>query len=87
MPRIFQVAAMLFLAGCSVTPARDLATNDPASPHAVESQSQKTSVLSIDTAPATATLYTCPMHPQIVSDHPGKCPICRMALEPKVGGK
>jgi Cu(I)/Ag(I) efflux system membrane fusion protein len=26
------------------------------------------------------TLYTCPMHPTIVSDHPGDCPICGMAL-------
>ncbi len=24
--------------------------------------------------------YTCPMHPQIVSDHPGTCPICGMDL-------
>jgi len=28
--------------------------------------------------------YTCPMHPQIVRDRPGNCPICGMALEPRV---
>jgi Cu+-exporting ATPase len=28
------------------------------------------------------TKYTCPMHPEIVLDHPGDCPICGMALEP-----
>ncbi|MHA1132927.1 MAG: heavy metal translocating P-type ATPase [Alphaproteobacteria bacterium] len=28
------------------------------------------------------TLYTCPMHPEIVQDGPGPCPICGMALEP-----
>ncbi|MBI3637774.1 MAG: hypothetical protein HY216_16395, partial [Candidatus Rokubacteria bacterium] len=28
-----------------------------------------------------ATQYTCPMHPQIVRDAPGGCPICGMALE------
>ena len=28
------------------------------------------------------TLYTCPMHPQIVKEGPGHCPICGMALEP-----
>jgi Cu+-exporting ATPase len=35
------------------------------------------------TAPATHTEYTCPMHPQIVRDAPGSCPICGMALEPR----
>ncbi|WP_051108303.1 heavy metal translocating P-type ATPase [Rhizobium giardinii] len=29
-----------------------------------------------------ATLYTCPMDPEIVRDAPGTCPICGMALEP-----
>jgi P-type Cu+ transporter len=28
------------------------------------------------------TLYTCPMHPEIVREEPGACPICGMALEP-----
>ena len=28
------------------------------------------------------TQYTCPMHPEIVQDHPGDCPKCGMALEP-----
>ena len=32
-------------------------------------------------APA-GTQYTCPMHPEIVRDRPGSCPICGMALEP-----
>ena len=27
-----------------------------------------------------ADVYTCPMHPSIVSDKPGSCPICGMAL-------
>jgi Cu+-exporting ATPase len=28
------------------------------------------------------TLYTCPMHPEVVQEGPGPCPICGMALEP-----
>ncbi|WP_112322181.1 heavy metal translocating P-type ATPase [Oceanibium sediminis] len=28
------------------------------------------------------TLYTCPMHAEIVQEGPGDCPICGMALEP-----
>src|SRR5882757_8403173 len=31
---------------------------------------------------AAGATYTCPMHPQIVRDGPGFCPICGMALEP-----
>ncbi|MFL6244892.1 MAG: heavy metal translocating P-type ATPase [Thermoanaerobaculia bacterium] len=27
--------------------------------------------------------WTCPMHPEIVRDAPGSCPICGMALEPR----
>jgi Cu+-exporting ATPase len=47
-------------------PARYLTAAAPASPR-----------------PAAAeTRWTCPMHPQIVRDEPGSCPICGMALEP-----
>ena len=30
-----------------------------------------------------ASLYSCPMHPSVVQDHPGECPICSMTLVPK----
>ena len=33
-------------------------------------------------AAATGTEYTCPMHPEIIQNGPGDCPICGMALEP-----
>jgi hypothetical protein len=37
--------------------------------------------------PATqaAAKYTCPMHPDVISDQPGKCPKCGMTLAPKKG--
>jgi membrane fusion protein, copper/silver efflux system len=35
---------------------------------------------------APVQLYTCPMHPQIIQDHPGTCPICNMTLVPKLSG-
>lgn len=28
-----------------------------------------------------ATSYTCPMHPEVIQDHPGSCPKCGMALD------
>lgn len=36
------------------------------------------------TAATEGVEYTCPMHPEIVQIGPGSCPICGMALEPKV---
>ena len=29
------------------------------------------------------TEYTCPMHPEVISDKPGQCPQCGMDLEVK----
>jgi Cu(I)/Ag(I) efflux system membrane fusion protein/cobalt-zinc-cadmium efflux system membrane fusion protein len=37
---------------------------------------------SSDTASGEKQLYTCGMHPEIVSDEPGLCPICEMQLVP-----
>ncbi len=31
-------------------------------------------------------LWTCGMHPQVIQDHPGDCPICHMKLTPLVTG-
>lgn len=36
-----------------------------------------------DSCSLTSTSYTCPMHPEVVQDHPGSCPKCGMALEAK----
>ncbi len=33
--------------------------------------------------PGLQVEYTCPMHPEVVQDHPGSCPKCGMALEPR----
>jgi hypothetical protein len=29
--------------------------------------------------------YTCPMHPEVISSSPGRCPSCGMQLQPKDG--
>ncbi len=34
--------------------------------------------------PSLSGNYTCPMHPEVLQDHPGECPICGMALEPEI---
>ena len=33
--------------------------------------------------PQGKAIYTCPMHPEVQQEHPGDCPKCGMALEPK----
>ncbi len=38
-------------------------------------------------AAADKTVYTCPMHPEVESDKPGRCPKCGMSLVPKAGDK
>jgi rubrerythrin len=38
-----------------------------------------------DSMPAVTSYFTCPMHPEIHQDKPGKCPICGMALVKKEG--
>src|SRR3989344_2877562 len=41
------------------------------------------SYMSRDHHNSTETLYTCPMHPEVVKNAPGKCPGCGMDLIPK----
>jgi len=39
--------------------------------------------LEADVATLSVVEYSCPMHPEVVSDRPGSCPKCGMALEPR----
>jgi Cu+-exporting ATPase len=51
-----------------------------AAPHKYDG-SQPAAPAVVETA-TEGVQYTCPMHPEIVRDHPGACPKCGMALEP-----
>lgn len=63
---------MLVLASCSRNPSG--ASQSSATP-AVVTAPQGTA------QPAKATIYKCPMHPEVTSDKPGKCSVCGMNLE------
>lgn len=67
------LAGLLLLGGCSgEQPSEPLAqaADDTAAEHALKH---------------TDPLYRCPMHPEIVSDEPGECPICGMDLVEEKG--
>jgi Cu+-exporting ATPase len=63
-------------------PERYLAARHPAAPS--DSRSLPVVVESgpVARAQPSGRRYTCPMHPEVVSDRPGSCPKCGMALEP-----
>src|SRR6266446_10914688 len=52
--------------------------HEPASPIGIQRGSKQQPVEIV------SATYTCPMHPEVVRDGPGSCPICGMALEPRV---
>lgn len=64
--------ALLVVAGCA---------KEPAAPEASESVAAAADDTATEHALKHANpLYRCPMHPEVTSDEPGKCPICGMNL-------
>jgi hypothetical protein len=58
--------------------ANDAAAPQPAHDHAAHGHGEAGAA----TTKPSAT-YTCPHHPEVVSDQPGTCPKCKMTLEKK----
>ncbi|MFO0737380.1 MAG: heavy metal-binding domain-containing protein [Labilithrix sp.] len=76
---------LLGLAACSPAPAPVASSpQDPSNPNAAEGVDPVAAVRTVATSPAaSATAYTCPMHPEVTSPQPGHCPKCGMNLVPK----
>ncbi|KKL58410.1 hypothetical protein LCGC14_2225670, partial [marine sediment metagenome] len=52
--------------------------------HAAEKVAEKVPAQVAESTPVDAgAVYTCPMHPEVIRDHPDACPICGMDLEPQ----
>ncbi len=61
------------------TPAAPATGHDEAMPSGHDHQTPAAPAAPAD----AAALYTCPMHPEVVSKEPGRCPKCNMKLVPK----
>ncbi len=61
--------------------APSTAASKPSDP--TRGQDMKNMDMSNNAAQPAVQLYTCVMHPEVISDKPGKCPKCGMKLVPK----
>ncbi|PRY34995.1 CusB/HlyD membrane fusion family barrel-sandwich protein [Spirosoma oryzae] len=74
---VWGVAASLLLTSACNRSNENKEVNAPANPN--------TGIHDGHNHATEAEAYTCPMHPQIVQDKPGSCPICGMDLVKKAG--
>ena len=63
---------MALLTTACVSPSREPGTDRTAN--------AKAEMAPHDHATPMAEIYTCPMHPQVAQNAPGRCPICGMTL-------
>ena len=64
--------------GCSENKSTTETTTTTPATEATAMSADSTSI-----ANGMATTYTCPMHPEVVSNQPGQCPKCHMDLVKK----
>lgn len=74
---------------CGMTLERQTANGDAQTPpaghatHGVHAANEGRKEVVAMPGQAEAKTYTCPMHPEVTSESPGKCPKCGMTLVPK----
>ena len=71
---VLTIAAALLLSSCEQKSTTETSTTPAAAPATTAAPAA---------TPAQAVTYTCSMHPEVVSDKPGKCPKCGMDLVKK----
>lgn len=67
----------------TLTIAGGLPVDDSGAAHAGMAMGHAAHRMSATTAPAAGASYTCPMHPEVRTTKPGRCPKCGMTLVPQ----
>jgi Cu(I)/Ag(I) efflux system membrane fusion protein len=81
MPFFFFISVSIVLTFFSASSfAEGLSTHESAHDSSHEHAEKLLPLTLGDTGSAQLTKYVCPMHPQIIRDHEGSCPICGMDL-------
>jgi len=80
------ISASLLAAAFSLSLASQVVADEPASPKPGAAEKAPSKAKARLKKRKLAALYQCPMHPEVTSDKPGKCPKCHMDLE-KAGKK
>ena len=65
------------------------AASQPSTGHADVQENRQThhgTTIPSEAGGQSRAIYTCPHHPEVVSDNPGRCPKCDMKLVKKEGG-
>jgi Cu+-exporting ATPase len=69
---------------CCTPPPEPASCCAPPDPHAHHAHHHHGHAAPVVIPPGATAEYVCPMHPEVVRDAPGDCPICGMSLEPRV---
>lgn len=68
LPRIVVFLSLVALAACSHDRPAGATDREPSSVDSLAPDSVR-------------SIYTCPMHPEVIQDRPGTCPSCGMDLQ------